>query len=429
MLEENTIVANRYLLIRLLGRGGFSEVWLASDKMTSVHVALKVYAPGTGLDDEGIELFAKEFALVFDLNHSNLLKPTHYDYFERMPYLILPYCEKGSTLKLVGHLTETEAWTFLKDVCDGLDFLHSRVPPVIHQDIKPDNILIDSSGRFVITDFGISTRIRSTLRKSVNKVTSSGGTLAYMGPERFGANPSPIMASDIYSLGATMYELLTGDAPFGEHGGLLQKNGAEIPQIEGTYSKALKEIIYKCLSKETWERPTAKQVAEYAKQALEGKQVKIVGNPAKPQQRKNRIWAISGGIVVLLLTCLSIILISGSPEKNNAVYEEYARYVHIGDSLQSVGLEEGEDYEQEFVKALTCYEQALEHEGEISQDHATLNVGEKIDDLQKKISKAYNDLLIKAGKMREYNEYTAAEAFSSRADNLKNKVSGKFTIY
>ena len=95
-LEENKIFANRYRLLRLLGRGGFSEVWLAEDVMTALQVALKVYAPGGGMDERGVQLFSTEFALVFNLNHSNLLKPTYYDTFERMPYLVLPYCERSS---------------------------------------------------------------------------------------------------------------------------------------------------------------------------------------------------------------------------------------------------------------------------------------------------------------------------------------------
>ena len=69
-LEENKIFANRYRLLRLLGRGGFSEVWLAEDVMTALQVALKVYAPGGGMDERGVQLFSTEFALVFNLNHS-----------------------------------------------------------------------------------------------------------------------------------------------------------------------------------------------------------------------------------------------------------------------------------------------------------------------------------------------------------------------
>ncbi len=93
MLDSGQIIADRYELLKQLGRGGFSEVWLAQDKLTDVKVAIKIYAPGMGLDDAGISLFTQEFSLVFDMNHTNLLHPTYYDCWERMPYLILPFAK------------------------------------------------------------------------------------------------------------------------------------------------------------------------------------------------------------------------------------------------------------------------------------------------------------------------------------------------
>lgn len=272
MLNTGQVIADRYELLKQLGRGGFSEVWLALDKLTDVKVAIKIYAPGMGLDDAGISLFTQEFSLVFDMNHTNLLHPTYYDCWERMPYLILPFCKNGSIFKYLtdnNRITETESWHLLHDVAEGLAYLHAKTPPVIHQDIKPDNILINDENGYMITDFGISTRIRSTLRKNQGQELS-GGTLAYMGPERFGPSPAPIMASDIWSLGATMYELLTGMPPYGEHGGLLQKNGADIPLINEEISQELKDIIYKCLTLNTWDRPTARQIADYALQHING---------------------------------------------------------------------------------------------------------------------------------------------------------------
>lgn len=272
MLNTGQVIADRYELLKQLGRGGFSEVWLALDKLTDVKVAIKIYAPGMGLDDAGISLFTQEFSLVFDMNHTNLLHPTYYDCWERMPYLILPFCKNGSIFKYLtdnNRITEAESWHLLHDVAEGLAYLHAKTPPVIHQDIKPDNILINDENGYMITDFGISTRIRSTLRKNQGQELS-GGTLAYMGPERFGPSPAPIMASDIWSLGATMYELLTGVPPYGDHGGLLQKNGADIPLINGEFSQELKDIIYKCLTLNTWDRPTARQIADYTFQHING---------------------------------------------------------------------------------------------------------------------------------------------------------------
>ncbi|MCQ2324621.1 MAG: serine/threonine protein kinase [Paludibacteraceae bacterium] len=259
-LQENTLFANRYELIKLLGRGGFSEVWLAKDNWTHLKIALKVYAPGQGMDANGLQEFCGELASVYDLNHSNLLKPQHVDTWENMPYLIMAYCSEGSCASKVGQMSEDAMWKFIHDVASGLAYLHSK--DVVHQDIKPDNILIDDSGNYLITDFGVSTRARSTLRKSVVSSTA-GGTTAYMGPERFSKQPAPTKASDIWSFGAMCFELLEGEVPFGEIGGGMQKGGAEIPAIQANVSDALKFTITKMLQKETWDRPIAKTLIEW----------------------------------------------------------------------------------------------------------------------------------------------------------------------
>ena len=168
MIQPNEIFAYRYRLIRLIGRGGFAEVWLAEDAKTKLEVALKIYAPQGGMDDdEGVETFMQEFLLVFDLNHTNLLRPSYFDEYSRMPFLVLPFCAKGSCNKLIGKISEEEMWKLIRDISSGLVYLHEQIPPVIHQDIKPDNILVDGNGRYLITDFGISAKIRSSLRKSV----------------------------------------------------------------------------------------------------------------------------------------------------------------------------------------------------------------------------------------------------------------------
>lgn len=96
-MEQNNLFHDRYFLERLLGRGNFSEVWLAKDTKTDIKVALKVYAPATGLDDAGLNVFAREFSLVVNANHKNLLKPLYYDSCDRKPYLVLPYCEKEAS--------------------------------------------------------------------------------------------------------------------------------------------------------------------------------------------------------------------------------------------------------------------------------------------------------------------------------------------
>ena len=260
-LVENLLFAGRYLLKKPLGRGGFSEVWLANDQWTGLDVAVKVYAPGQGMDDDGLKDFSKELANVYNLNHTNLLKPQHVDSWAGMPYLIMAFCENGSCYKYVGKLTEEEAWKLIGDVAAGLAYLHSQ--EVIHQDIKPDNILIDSNGNYLITDFGISVQARSTLRQSVSNATGSG-TTAYMAPERFSKDPQPIKASDIWSLGATLYELVTGRMPFGEVGGGMQRSGAGIPKIDTPISATLRQTIIRMLAEDPWQRPSASLLADWS---------------------------------------------------------------------------------------------------------------------------------------------------------------------
>lgn len=260
-LNEGTLFAERYQLKRLLGRGGFSEVWLALDNITNLEIAVKVYAPGQGMEEDGMNDFCKELSNVYNLNHTNLLKPQHVDNWQGMPYLIMTYCPQGSCHRKVGAMKEEEVWKLLADVASGLAYLHEQ--EIIHQDIKPDNILIDNTGNYVITDFGISVKSRSTLRKSMNIATGSG-TTAYMGPERFSKDPTPIKASDIWSLGASAYELITGNVPFGEIGGGLQKGGADIPTIKQKISPNLRMVLSRMMAVDPWERPTAELLAKWA---------------------------------------------------------------------------------------------------------------------------------------------------------------------
>lgn len=282
MLQQDTLFASRYQLRSLIGRGGFSEVWLAHDTWTNLDIAIKVYAPGQGLDNDGLREFCQELASVHHLTHPNLLKPDHVDQWENMPYLIMEYCPKGALTKQVGKLSEEQVWSVLHDVAAGLAYLHSK--DIVHQDIKPDNILLDESGNYRITDFGISTKARTTLRKSMLGASTSGGTMAYMGPERFSAQPAPTKASDIWSLGAMIYELITGDVPFGEIGGGMQKNGAEIPDITKLISPALTHVIHLMLARETWDRPTAETLATWAANPSLVKPT--ASAPSRPTQRQ-----------------------------------------------------------------------------------------------------------------------------------------------
>ncbi|MDY0142965.1 MAG: protein kinase [Bacteroidales bacterium] len=288
-IEENELFNERYRLISLLGVGGYSQVWLAEDTAINKEVALKIFAAGSGLDNEALKTFSKEYSIVFDLNHPNLLIPKHFDKWEKMPYLVMPYIPKGSCLKLCGKMDEPELAKFLLQIGEALQYLHSQEPPIIHQDIKPDNILIDNKGNYLLTDFGISTKIRRTLTKSIGQKTASSGTTAYMAPEKFSvklSDKAPIKANDIFSLGVCMFELLTDELPCGDLGGILLSSGGQTAELPENYSPNLKKLIATCLSKDAWQRPTAEELVDVAKNYQKGGEWKL---PERIQQAKQSI--------------------------------------------------------------------------------------------------------------------------------------------
>ena len=259
-LKNGDIFAEHYQLKKLLGVGSFGEVWLARNILADVDVAIKLYGL---LDDNGIKDFREEFKLAYKLHHPNLLHLNHFDVFGQCPFLVMPYCPKGSSASLKGKMSEKQIWRFIRDVSCGLMFLHNQNPPIIHQDIKPDNILIGDDDKFIISDFGISRKLEHTFRKSINKVESSG-TLAYMGPERFAEKPLIVATSDIWSLGMSVYELSTGLVLWEGMGGCVQLNGAHIPALDEKYSSQLSQFVHACLALNTWDRPTAQQAYEFA---------------------------------------------------------------------------------------------------------------------------------------------------------------------
>ena len=199
----NDLFAGRYRLLRKCGKGSFGQVWLARDEQIDLEVAVKIYI---ALDSRGIEDFKSEFKSTYELNHPFLLHATYFDVYQDRPYLVMPFCP-SSSLSLLGQIEEEQLWKFIHDVSSGLAYLHEH--DVIHRDIKPDNILMDGNGGFLISDFGISTKIRSTLLRNSTRdknSNSSGGSLPYMGPELFSGHPEPVKATDIWAFGATLYD-------------------------------------------------------------------------------------------------------------------------------------------------------------------------------------------------------------------------------
>lgn len=283
MFIQGNIINNRYKLLRTIGRGSFGEVWLAEDTILNIQLAIKIYIV---LDNKGLEEFKTEFKNVRQLNHPGLLRPDYYDHVENSPYLVMPYCP-GTLGSQVGKMSEQDIWKLIKDVSSGLAYLHSK--DIVHRDIKPDNILMNEQGDYVISDFGLSQKMRSTLRRASarnNKEQSNvSGTVGYMAPEMFSAKPNAVKATDIWALGATIYESITGEMPFCGQGGVMELHGAELPDLPNTFGATLSNLMHRCLAKEPWDRPTAKEINEIAHSVLpDNNEIPKVSNTTTNQE-------------------------------------------------------------------------------------------------------------------------------------------------
>ncbi|MBA3944181.1 MAG: protein kinase [Herpetosiphonaceae bacterium] len=210
-----TRLAERYVIGRKLADGGFSAVYLAQDtRLGNCWVVVKEMAVGAqGTNPYAIQQavtdFQQEAELLARISHPNL--PHVSDRFEEdgKHFLVMDYVQ-GQTLREVqaatgGSLPELTVMAWATQLCDVLDFLHNQQPPIIYRDLKPDNVMLQPDGTIKLIDFGIA-RFYKTGKTND---TTSLGTPGYAPPEQFGHGQSDAR-TDVYALGAMLYELLTG---------------------------------------------------------------------------------------------------------------------------------------------------------------------------------------------------------------------------
>ncbi|MDP8203070.1 MAG: protein kinase [Candidatus Tenebribacter mawsonii] len=188
-----------YNKIRILGKGAYGEVFLAVEKISGKEVAIKCLLEK---DPENQESILHEIETVSKLSHPNVINYLHSFYDDGLLYLVMEYCSGGSLRDLLNkkNISYNIALKYCSTIAAAMDFIHNK--EIIHHDIKPDNILFDSNNNLKISDFGIS--------------NSLGGTPYYKAPEMLNYNPSNRndRRIDIYALGVTLFELISGTNPF-----------------------------------------------------------------------------------------------------------------------------------------------------------------------------------------------------------------------
>jgi Tol biopolymer transport system component len=209
----STALWDRYRIERQIGSGGMAVVYLARDIRHQRNVAVKVLRPELAAV-VGAERFLNEIKVTANLQHPNILQLFDSGEADSFLYYVMPHVEGESVRQKLNRemqLPIDEAIAITKAVASALDYAHRQ--GVIHRDIKPENILLHD-GQAVVADFGISLAVSAAGGSRLTETGLSLGTPQYMSPEQAMDSPEPDARSDVYSLGATTYEMLVGDPPF-----------------------------------------------------------------------------------------------------------------------------------------------------------------------------------------------------------------------
>jgi serine/threonine protein kinase len=259
-----TILAERYRIVGLLGRGGMGEVYRADDLKLGQPVALK-FLPGHLLGDEAaLTRFHREVRVARQVSHQHVCRVYDIGEVDGQHFLSMEYIkgeELSSLLRRIGRLPTDKATEIARQLCAGLAAAHNR--GVLHRDLKPSNVMVDEAGNVRITDFGLA-----GLEEEIRSEEIRAGTPAYMSPEQL-AGKELTVKSDIYSLGLVLYEIFTGKKAFDAPtlGQLLDlRNSDTTPTTPSSLVQNIDPLveraILRCLEKDPEKRPqSALQVA------------------------------------------------------------------------------------------------------------------------------------------------------------------------
>ncbi len=251
---EGRLLNNRYQLLERFGSGGMANVFRARDNLLNRYVAIKILRDDHEHDSGFEEQFRNEAQAVANLSHPNIVTVYDYGFDQGQPFIVMelvPGTDLKSLLRKRGRFSIEEGIPLLVQACAGIGYAHRA--GVVHCDVKPHNMLVTPDNRLKVTDFGIA-RALATITPG-ERTNIVWGSPQYFSPEQAaGYAPSP--ASDVYSLGIVLYELLTGTLPFTassvEELARLHINADPIPPSEyiPDIPQPLEEIILKVLSKE-----------------------------------------------------------------------------------------------------------------------------------------------------------------------------------
>ena len=241
--QEGTVLAGRYRMLGLLGRGGMGEVYKAFDTILNQTIALKFLA-ATHLSEAALVRFRDEVRIARQVSHPNVCRVYDLGMVDGFHFLSMEYIDGedlASLIRRIGRLPQAKAVEFTRKICVGLAAAHER--GVLHRDLKPANIMIDGRGQVRITDFGLA-----ALAAEIPLSDLRSGTPAYMSPEQK-AGKEVTTRSDIYSLGLVLHEMFTGKS----RDDARPRPSEVVPDLD----PATERLILRCLDEEPTGRPSS----------------------------------------------------------------------------------------------------------------------------------------------------------------------------
>lgn len=279
---ENKILEDRYIIDKYLGCGGMAVVFRARDTyLNNMVVAIKILKDDVANDETVVRRFTNEARIARELKHSNIVAVQDIKTNGRVKYMVMEYLF-GITLKeyLVAKkrpLSVDEIIGYSAQILRALGEAHRN--HIIHRDIKPQNIMLLKDGKVKVMDFGVAKRPDMTTLTATDKAV---GTVYYMSPEQAAGKKNIDTRSDLYSLGAMMYELATGQTPFKGDEPLtilvkhMQENPVPPRQYNSSIPIGLEQIILCAMSKDPNDRfQTAEEMLGYIKQLQANKKIKF----------------------------------------------------------------------------------------------------------------------------------------------------------
>ncbi len=252
-----TVLAGRYRVMGLLGRGGMGEVYRADDLVLGHPTALKFLPGSFASDPERVERFRAEVRVARQVSHPNVCRVYDIGEVDGHPFLSMEFIDGDnltSLLRRIGRLPQDTAAEMARQLCAGLAAAHDK--GVLHRDLKPANVMIDGNGKVRLADFGLAALAGDASSDAL------AGTPAYMAPELF-AHAPPTVASDIYALGLVLYEMFTGKPAFRaatviEMARLHRESmPTSLSDILSDADPVVDRVIERCLAKDPAERPAS----------------------------------------------------------------------------------------------------------------------------------------------------------------------------